>query len=141
MKKQSDKNKFVVIIAPIIIILSIVLGLKYFSEKSEQGSITPVVTNEQKDEEIISVDLEGELPRDFPSKFPVFEGAEIEALQGGGETLRDLNPHLAIASYHRRGNTQTHGKVEEILKSQGYDANTFFPPHLTTCAQKRKITI
>lgn len=79
MKKQSDKNKFVVIVAPIIIILSIVLGLKYFSAKNNQETITPVNTNGQKDEEeIVSVDLEGELPADFPNNFPVFKGAEIE---------------------------------------------------------------
>ena len=64
------------------------------------------------------------------------EGAEIEALQGSKKTLSNYCPHVAIASYHKRDNEPTYHKVEEILYSQGYCANTFFPPHLTTCGKK-----
>jgi FkbM family methyltransferase len=64
------------------------------------------------------------------------EGAEIEALQGSEKTLSNYCPHVAIASYHNRDDEPTYHKVEEILYCQGYTANTFFPPHFTTCGKK-----
>jgi len=64
------------------------------------------------------------------------EGAEIEALQGAKATLRNYRPVVVIASYHKRDDQLTCREVEKILYSQGYDAHTFFPPHLTTCGKK-----
>ena len=64
------------------------------------------------------------------------EGAELEALQGSEATLRDYNPCVVIASYHKRDNKPTYHEVEKILYSRGYYAQTFFRPHLTTCGKK-----
>lgn len=63
------------------------------------------------------------------------EGAEIEALKGAANTLETLSPNLAIASYHRRDKTQTFGAIEKYLNEKKYSVKTFFPPHLTTCAE------
>jgi len=63
------------------------------------------------------------------------EGAEIEALQGAAKTMQTLRPCLAIASYHQRNGQQTSIAAEDALIREGYTVNTFFPPHLTTCAK------
>jgi FkbM family methyltransferase len=63
------------------------------------------------------------------------EGAEIEAVQGAAKTLKTLRPCLAIASYHHRNGQQTSITVEGALIRENYAVNTFFPPHLTTCAR------
>lgn len=63
------------------------------------------------------------------------EGAEIEALQGADDTIKQFSPVFAIASYHKRDKKRTFHKVEESLIKQGYEAYTFFPPHLTTCGK------
>jgi len=64
------------------------------------------------------------------------EGAEIEALDGARQTMADLSPCFAIASYHVRNRERTSIAVEERLAANGYDVTTFFPPHLTTCGHK-----
>jgi FkbM family methyltransferase len=65
------------------------------------------------------------------------EGAEIEALQGASQTMATMKPVFAIASYHKREGRATYAEVEKILKKHHYDANTFFPPHLTTCGKPK----
>lgn len=79
MKRKSDRKKFVSIIAPLAIVLSIILGLKYLSVKFKKEDTQMVDTTEEMVEENISnVNLEGELPGDFPSQFPIFKEAEID---------------------------------------------------------------
>jgi FkbM family methyltransferase len=57
------------------------------------------------------------------------EGAEIKALNGAGNTIRQFKPHFAISSDHfvdgdmARGE-RTCGPVEDILRGYGYDAET-----------------
>ena len=63
------------------------------------------------------------------------EGAEIEAVQGASRTLKTLKPCLAIASYHKRDGRMTYKALERSLLLESYTVNTFFPPHLTTCAK------
>jgi len=64
------------------------------------------------------------------------EGAEIEALDGARQTMADMSPCFAIASYHVRNKEKTCIAVEQRLAAYGYEVNTFFPPHLTTCGHK-----
>jgi len=64
------------------------------------------------------------------------EGAEIEALEGSGDTIKKFFPCFAIASYHIRNKEQTFLKVEQYLNHKGYSTKTFFSPHLTTCGKK-----
>ncbi len=64
------------------------------------------------------------------------EGAEIEALEGAMQTMTDMSPCFAIASYHVRNKEKSCAAVEQRLTANGYDVITFFPPHLTTCGHK-----
>ena len=64
------------------------------------------------------------------------EGAEIEALDGARQTMAHMAPCFAIASYHVRNREKTCTAVEQRLAANGYEVNTFFPPHLTTCGHK-----
>jgi len=52
------------------------------------------------------------------------EGAEIEALQGCVETIKNLSPNFAIASYHFVNGEQTYIKLEEFFKSINYPYKT-----------------
>ncbi len=61
------------------------------------------------------------------------EGAELEALEGCRELLRDRRiDHLAIATYHVVDGRQTADRVELFLRAFGYKAETGFERHLTT---------
>lgn len=64
------------------------------------------------------------------------EGAELKALKGAAQTLRDNDVFLSIASYHVINGRKTCFDVERMLKGLGYKAETLHPRHLTTCAQK-----
>lgn len=64
------------------------------------------------------------------------EGAEIEAIKGSKETLRNNNANLAIASYHVLNGKKTYIELERLLKNLGYKTETSFPQHLTTYATK-----
>ena len=52
------------------------------------------------------------------------EGAEIEALDGCLQTIRDFSPNFAIASYHVVNGEQTYIKVEEFFKNINYPCKT-----------------
>jgi len=52
------------------------------------------------------------------------EGAEIEALDGCIETIRELKPNFAIASYHIVNGEQTYIKVEDFFKRNKYPYKT-----------------
>lgn len=52
------------------------------------------------------------------------EGAEIEALEGCIQTIKNLQPNFAIASYHIVNNEQTFIKVENFFASINYPYKT-----------------
>ncbi|WP_232226279.1 FkbM family methyltransferase [Flavobacterium sp. ACAM 123] len=52
------------------------------------------------------------------------EGAEIEALDGCVQTIQNLKPNFAIASYHVVNGEQTYIKVEEFFKKINYPFKT-----------------
>jgi hypothetical protein len=65
------------------------------------------------------------------------EGAEIEALKGSMNTLKEFDVNLAIASYHEVDGKKTSHEVEKLLSEYGYEAKTSFPMHLTTFGFKK----
>ena len=52
------------------------------------------------------------------------EGAEIEALDGCVQTIENLKPNFAIASYHIVDGAATYIKVEEFFKKRNYPFKT-----------------
>ena len=52
------------------------------------------------------------------------EGAEIEALNGCVQTIENLKPNFAIASYHIVDDAPTYIKVEEFFKKRNYPYKT-----------------
>ncbi|WP_243400310.1 FkbM family methyltransferase [Flavobacterium alvei] len=52
------------------------------------------------------------------------EGAEIEALEGCVQTIENLKPNFAIASYHIVNGEATYIKVEEFFKKRNYPYKT-----------------
>ncbi len=64
------------------------------------------------------------------------EGAEIEAISGVREFLRDKNVHFAIASYHKVNNIPTCQTLEKMFAEIGYQFETGNPQHQTTWAWK-----
>ena len=64
------------------------------------------------------------------------EGAEIEAIQGCVETLRDSDPFIIIASYHIVDGVETKFFLEDYFRDIKYKAISDFPKHTTTYACK-----
>jgi FkbM family methyltransferase len=60
------------------------------------------------------------------------EGAEVEALDGCVQTIENLKPNFAIASYHIVNGEATYIKVEEFFKKRNY-------PYKTVCFRKNEI--
>ena len=67
------------------------------------------------------------------------EGAEIEAISGAREFLRDKNVHFAIASYHKVNNIPTCQTLEKMFAEIGYQFETGNPQHQTTWAWKSDV--
>jgi hypothetical protein len=65
------------------------------------------------------------------------EGAEIEALKGSINTLKEFDVKLATASYHEVDGKKTSNEVEKLLHKCGYDAKTTYLMHLTTYGCKK----
>lgn len=66
------------------------------------------------------------------------EGAEILAVEGCKDTLRNSNAHVAIASYHLVDGQTTSCFIEDYLSNLGYEVKSDFPKHLTTYAWKKQ---
>lgn len=64
------------------------------------------------------------------------EGAELRLLEGAEQTLSHSDVHVAIASYHRDESGITAPRVEECLRTLGYQCETGNPRHLTTWGWK-----
>jgi FkbM family methyltransferase len=92
--------------------------------------------------ETAAVSLDSELKRlgidkaDF-IKMDV-EGAEVQALKGSEEKLKNNDANLAIGTYHVVNGEETCAAVEAVLKELGYEAETGFPEHKTTYGSKAR---
>jgi len=64
------------------------------------------------------------------------EGSEMQVLSGAKNTLKTMQPNLAIATYHIVNNKTTDTDVEDFLKKQGYKTETGFMQHRVTYAWK-----
>lgn len=101
-----------------------------FFEYNRQGKTSiPVVSldNELKKRGIKRIDF---IKMDI-------EGAEIKAIEGAKNILKDNNVSLAIASYHIINGEKTYLNLEKMLSTIGYKTETLFPEHLTTYATKK----
>ena len=94
-------------------------------------------------EEIPVVSLDNELKELGRKKVDFIkmdvEGAEIEAVKGCKETLKDNDVKLAIASYHWVNGQPTCYELEKLLRSYGYKAETLLEGQLLTYASKVKV--
>jgi FkbM family methyltransferase len=66
------------------------------------------------------------------------EGAEIETVKGARKTLGKYDVRLAIASNHIVDGQFRRFALEKLFPELGYEAETGYPPHMTTYAKKRK---
>ena len=55
------------------------------------------------------------------------EGAEIEALEGAGEVLRQYQPRLLIQAYHKRDGVRTFERCARYLTQFGYQCRELKP--------------
>ncbi|MFB6294466.1 MAG: FkbM family methyltransferase, partial [Candidatus Nanohaloarchaea archaeon] len=62
------------------------------------------------------------------------EGAEIDAVRGGVETLQSYAPFLAIASYHEVDGEKTCYELERLFQDREWNVETRYRRHLTTYA-------
>jgi len=112
-------------------------------QKSNAGFKTIEMVLRSNNNQLISIDLESldnfmlsnKIPKIDYLKMDI-EGAEIEALEGAVNTLNQFNPNIVIASYHIVNGVQTKVFVESFLRSNGYNAWTSHPAHLTTYGKK-----
>ena len=64
------------------------------------------------------------------------EGAELEALKGCEQTLKNSQAYICIASYHILDGENTSKRVEKQLREWGYNTTSAFPCHLTAFGWK-----
>lgn len=110
------------------------------------GSRSSFIFNTSEDKKVntVSVDcLDHELKRLKIKKVDFvkmgIEGAEIEAIKGMKNTLKDSNDiKLAIASYHIVDGKKTCYEVEKLLSNLKFNVKSGHP-HLTTWANKRYV--
>lgn len=102
----------------------------FFDGKSESTSNIPVVSidNELKRIGIKQVNF---IKMDI-------EGAEIEAIRGAKEVLKNNYVNLAVVSYHAVNGEKTCFELEKLFSKLRYKTETSFPEHLTTYATKDK---
>ncbi|MCK4589319.1 MAG: FkbM family methyltransferase [Nanoarchaeota archaeon] len=95
--------------------------------------------NVSKGKKIISTTLDYELERLGIKKVDFIkmdiEGAELEALEGAKNTLKNTS-HLAIACYHIRNGKITGKTLKPLLDDIGFKTKIGFISHLTLYASK-----
>ncbi|MDD3245967.1 MAG: FkbM family methyltransferase [Methanosarcina sp.] len=117
--------------------------LKFYQSSTDGSSFNPDDSSENKNLfiEIPVVKLDSEIDRLGLKRVNFIkmdiEGAEVKAIKGCENILKNTSVNLAIASYHIVDGSQTYADVEKLLKSYGYECQTSFPSHLTTYASKR----
>lgn len=98
------------------------------------------LSKDNGEQEIEVVRLDDELKKIGIKKVDVLkmdiEGAEIEAIQGAKQTLKNNNVHVMIASYHIVNGETTSHFLEGFLKNIGYNAKSDYKKHLTTYGAK-----
>lgn len=65
------------------------------------------------------------------------EGAELEALEGCRHTLQQSDAYVCVASYHMVDGEPTSRRVEQLLRSYGYQSVSGFNHHRTTFGWKQ----
>ena len=55
------------------------------------------------------------------------EGAEIEALEGADEVLRQYHPRLLVQAYHQRNGVRTFERCVKFLTRFGYQCRELNP--------------
>ena len=68
------------------------------------------------------------------------EGAELEALSGMEELIKNQDTKFAIASYHEVNGEKTYYKLESFFRNRNYKSFTGFPEHITTYALKNELS-
>jgi hypothetical protein len=80
MKKKKETKKFLAIIVPLVIVLSLILGIRFYKERfyGKKGSETSIIDGLENEELVREKNLEGELSDNFPSQFPIYKDAVID---------------------------------------------------------------
>lgn len=121
MKRITDKKKFVLIIIPLVVVLLLILVSKYFTGRylRKASDVTTYISDEKEDVGVVyDRNLQGELPDDFPSKLPIYEGAVIDE---SWETKTDDTYAISVVSRAKEKPSQVFHFYEENLLLAGYE--------------------